>query len=208
MEENTPQPPAADRRQVILDASSQLFEQRGYYGTSLRMIARGANISPSLLQKYFPTKESVIAAFVERAIDELDAFVRFVRSEAELSEDPSELLRRIGSSYVRFLNSMSGFYLTWLMCPELVEPYRDSLPHFITAGHKILAEALSKHTGMPLEIAFLRVRIFFSSLFGNVIYYDRLGFPYTREEGAARRLEVIINSVLCDALEGESRALT
>ncbi|HTV91173.1 MAG TPA: helix-turn-helix domain-containing protein, partial [Verrucomicrobiae bacterium] len=64
---------AADRRQAILEASSQLFEERGYYGTSLRMIARVANISPSLLQKYFPTKESVIAAFVERAIDELDA---------------------------------------------------------------------------------------------------------------------------------------
>ncbi|HTV93062.1 MAG TPA: TetR/AcrR family transcriptional regulator, partial [Verrucomicrobiae bacterium] len=178
---------------------------RGYYGTSLRMIARVANISPSLLQKYFPTKESVIAAFVERAIDELDAFVRFVRSEATTTEDPPELLRRIGSSYVGFLNSMSGFYLTWLMCPELVEPYRDSLPHFITAGHKILAEVLSKRTGIPLEITFLRVRIFFGSLFGSVIYYDRLGFPCARAEGAPLRLEAIIDSVLCDAFE-EKRA--
>jgi len=208
MEEKSPGAPAADRRQVILAACSQLFEQRGYYGTSLRMIARAAKISPSLLQKYFPTKESIIAAFVEQAIDELDAFVRFVRAEAATVQDPSELLRRVGSSYVRFVNNMSGFYLTWLMCPELVEPYRDSLPHFITAGHKTLAEALAKHTGMPLEIAFLRVRIFFSSIFGNVIYYDRLGFPYTREEGATRRLEVIIESVLCEATEGESRALT
>ncbi len=172
------------------------------------MIARVANISPSLLQKYFPTKESIIATFVERAIDELDAFVRFVRSEAAAIEDAPELLRRIGSSYVGFLNNMTGFYLTWLMCPELIEPYRDSLPQFITAGHKILAGALSKQTGMPLEIAFVRVRIFFSSLFGNVIYYERLGFPCTREEGAAYRLEVIIESVLCEPLEGEARGLT
>jgi len=185
-----------DRRQAILEAASHLFEQRGYYGTSLRMIARAAKITPSLLQKYFPTKEAIIAAFVERAMDDLDAFMVAMRAQIVATNDSRLLLYSVGRLYIDFLNHMRGFYLTWIMCPELVEPYRETLPHFITAGHRSLADGLRKLTGISLEGAFLRVRILFGALFATVIYYDRLGFPGTRQEAEGQRLDRVVETVL------------
>ncbi|MGD0967157.1 MAG: TetR/AcrR family transcriptional regulator [Candidatus Aquilonibacter sp.] len=202
------EPLTLDRRRVILAGCSDLFERRGYYGTSLRMIARAAGITPSLLQKYYPTKEAIIAAFVERAMDELDAFVHLLRADAVSVGDPRMLLHDVGLAYAAFLNKMRGFYLTWLMCPELIEPYRDSLPHFITAGHNAIAQALTERAGLPPEIATLRVRILFGAVFASVMYYDRLGFPGTREEAVAERVDRIVNSVLCEPLAEEALAFT
>jgi hypothetical protein len=94
------------------------------------------------------------------------------------------------------------------MCPELIEPYRDSLPHFITAGHNAIAQALTERAGLPPEIATLRVRILFGAVFASVMYYDRLGFPGTREEAVAERVDRIVNSVLCEPLAEEALAFT
>ncbi|HTU71301.1 MAG TPA: TetR/AcrR family transcriptional regulator [Candidatus Baltobacteraceae bacterium] len=199
---------APSRRSVILAACSELFEHRGYYGTSLRMIARASGMTASLLQKYFPTKESIIAAFVEQAIDEIDAFVAILRADSATIDDPHELLRHVGEALVAMLDKKRGFFMTWMMCPELIEPYRDSLPHFLTAGHKTLAQALSKQTGLSFEVAFLRVRIFFGAIFTAVIFYDHLGFPGTREEAMSERLERVVESVLCEpSWKEESLAL-
>lgn len=165
-----------------MEAASSLFEQRGYYGTSMRMIASQAHISPSLLQKYFPTKEATLNAFVEKAMDHLDEFVTVIREHALTTPDAKRLLYTVGSHYLSFVDRMRGFYLTWIMCPELIEPYRETLPEFISVGHKLIADAVAQRTGIPPDVALQRVRIMFAAIFAYVMYYSRLDFPGTRKE--------------------------
>ncbi|HTV93551.1 MAG TPA: TetR/AcrR family transcriptional regulator [Verrucomicrobiae bacterium] len=181
-----------------MQAASTLFEHRGYYGTSLRVIAREAHITPSLLQKYFPCKEAIMSAFVEKAMDELDEFIVTIRRNAATEADAKTLMREVGLDYINFVDRMRGFYLTWIMCPELIEPYRETLPEFITIGHKLLAEALADRTGLDPERALMRVRIMFAAIFAFVMYYTRLNFPGTRREGRNERLRRLVDAATAD----------
>lgn len=48
-----------DTRRDILDAALELFAAKGFYGTSLRDIARAVGVRESALYNHFPSKESL-----------------------------------------------------------------------------------------------------------------------------------------------------
>lgn len=53
------------RRREILDAAQACFERRGFHATSMGEICTQAGMSPGGLYRYFPSKESIIAAMAE-----------------------------------------------------------------------------------------------------------------------------------------------
>jgi len=50
---------AEERKQKIIDAAKPLFANYGFNGTSVRDIARAADVSNALLYKHFPSKEAM-----------------------------------------------------------------------------------------------------------------------------------------------------
>lgn len=54
------------RREDIISAAVALYAEAGYYGSSLREIAKRAGITHAGLLYYFPTKEALLAAVLER----------------------------------------------------------------------------------------------------------------------------------------------
>jgi AcrR family transcriptional regulator len=48
-----------ERRLSILNAAKPLFSKNGFNGTSIRQIAKAANVSEALLYKHFPSKEAM-----------------------------------------------------------------------------------------------------------------------------------------------------
>jgi AcrR family transcriptional regulator len=48
-----------ERRLDILNAAKPLFAKNGFNGTSIRQIARAANVSEALLYKHFPSKKAM-----------------------------------------------------------------------------------------------------------------------------------------------------
>ncbi len=80
----------AQTRQALLDAALSLFAEKGYFGTSLRDIARHVGVRESALYNYFPSKESLfeavvladrqetaerLAPFLDRPVTDLRAFL-------------------------------------------------------------------------------------------------------------------------------------
>lgn len=78
------------RRDVILDVAASLFREHGFAGTGLRDIAAGAGMLLGSVHYRFPSKEALLVALMERAIDRVMASVR---AAAESVEDPLERLR-------------------------------------------------------------------------------------------------------------------
>jgi len=52
---------ARDTRAEILDAALNLFAVSGYFGTSMRQIARAVGVRESALYHHFPSKQSILA---------------------------------------------------------------------------------------------------------------------------------------------------
>lgn len=89
-------PPNVDGRQTrltILDAALTLFADKGYFGTSLRDIARVVGVRESALYNYFPGKEALFTALLtaaqEQRAEQLSTLI-----EASPSE-PRQVLERV-----------------------------------------------------------------------------------------------------------------
>jgi AcrR family transcriptional regulator len=52
--------------EAILEAAAQILVERGFDGASTNLIARRAGVSIGSLYQYFPNKESLVAALIER----------------------------------------------------------------------------------------------------------------------------------------------
>ncbi|MFA6009981.1 MAG: TetR/AcrR family transcriptional regulator [Desulfobacteraceae bacterium] len=63
---------AEERRQAIIDVAKPLFAEKGFNGTSVRLIAERAQVSEALLYKHFPSKKDMykeILTYSQRLTD-------------------------------------------------------------------------------------------------------------------------------------------
>jgi AcrR family transcriptional regulator len=63
-------------REAIVDAAMDLFEERGFEGTTVAEIAERADIAPRTYFAYFPSKEDVVFADFEETLGSLQARLR------------------------------------------------------------------------------------------------------------------------------------
>lgn len=60
---------------VILEAATQVFEERGYQETSTNQIAERAGVSIGSLYQYFPNKESILYMLLERHVESINRLI-------------------------------------------------------------------------------------------------------------------------------------
>ena len=92
---------AAESNERILDAAA-LFRQQGYAATTVRDIARAADMLPGSLHYRYPSKEEVLAALMESAIDRL---IAGIVGEIAGTADPVERVRLAIRAHLRLLLS-------------------------------------------------------------------------------------------------------
>lgn len=89
---------ADDRKRRIMDESKKLFARKGFHAVSVDEIARKVKVSPAILYRHFPSKESLYDAVLEeiscRREDYVDAII------AEKASFPA-MLRRITQLYTQ-----------------------------------------------------------------------------------------------------------
>ena len=78
---------AADTRDLILDAAEDLFSKHGFYGVTIREVAREAGVDTALVHYYFGAKRGLFdAVFLRRAEvwnnERVDAINRYAREVA------------------------------------------------------------------------------------------------------------------------------
>jgi len=78
---------AADRREVIARAATEVFAERGYEGASIDEIARRSGVSAPVVYDHFSSKQELHRQLLERTRDELLAMWR----EALAGDDPAEV---------------------------------------------------------------------------------------------------------------------
>jgi AcrR family transcriptional regulator len=86
----------------VLQAAARQFREQGYAATTLRDIARAAGMLPGSLHYRYASKEDILSALMERAIDRL---IEGVLGAAAAATDPLERLRLAIVEHVRILLS-------------------------------------------------------------------------------------------------------
>jgi AcrR family transcriptional regulator len=144
MTETRQRMPAAERREMVLEAAVAEFAAHGLAGTSTEDVARQAGISQPYLFRLFPTKKALFLALVDRCFRRVED--TFVAAAADHTGD--QALDAMADAYERLLDDRTMLLLqmqAYAACddPEIREVTR--------AGYKKLWELTERLTGLPFQ---------------------------------------------------------
>jgi AcrR family transcriptional regulator len=131
---------------MILTAAQKLFAHYGFNKTTVDEIASGAHVAKSTLYHYFPGKEDIFRAVIEREGQSLAGCIRDAVRAVDL---PQEKLRAYVVTRMRRLRELANFY------SALKDEYLDHYPFIervrerdfedeMTMFGEILSEGLEK----------------------------------------------------------------
>lgn len=83
----SPRDSAPDVRERILDTASRLFYERGVRAVGVDLVVLEAAVAKTSLYRYFPTKDDLIVAFLER--EDLDFWATWDGVAAQFPNDPA-----------------------------------------------------------------------------------------------------------------------
>jgi len=144
MTETKQRMPAAERRELVLEAAVAEFAAHGMAGTSTEDVARQAGISQPYLFRLFPTKKALFLALVERCFQR--ARDTFTAAAGDLTGD--EALTAMGDAYERLLNDRTLLLLQMQAYAACDDPEVRAATR---AGFKQLWELTERLTGLPFE---------------------------------------------------------
>ncbi|WP_165314277.1 TetR/AcrR family transcriptional regulator [Agromyces protaetiae] len=109
--------PAAERRELILDAATQVFGELGYAGATTDRVARAAGISQPYVVRMFGTKEQLFIEVLERSTAQILATfdAEIAAYDAASPDDRTgygqSLQARLGGAYTRLVQTHRGILL-------------------------------------------------------------------------------------------------
>jgi AcrR family transcriptional regulator len=136
--------PAAERRELVLDAAFGEFAAHGLAGTSTEDVARQAGISQPYLFRLFPTKKTLFLALVERCFRRV--YDTFTAAAGNLTGD--EALMSMADAYERLLEDRTMLLLQMQAYAACDDPEVRDLTR---AGYKRLWEQVERLTGLPFQ---------------------------------------------------------
>jgi AcrR family transcriptional regulator len=136
--------PAAERRELVLEAAVAEFAAHGLAGTSTEEVARRAAISQPYLFRLFPTKKALFLALVDRCFRRVED--TFTAAAGESTGD--EALAAMAEAYERLLDDRTLLLLQMQAYAACDDP---EIRAATRAGYKHLWELVERITGLPFE---------------------------------------------------------
>jgi AcrR family transcriptional regulator len=136
--------PAAERREMVLEASVAEFAAHGLAGTSTEDVARRAGISQPYLFRLFPTKKALFLALVERCFRRIED--AFTAAAGDLTGD--EAMTAMADEYERLLDDRTLLLLQMQIYAACGDP---EIREVARTGYKHLWEMVERITGLPFQ---------------------------------------------------------
>ena len=144
MTETKQRMPAAERRELVLNAAVAEFAVHGLAGTSTEDVARQAGISQPYLFRLFPTKKALFVELVERCFRRVrDTFIA-----AAGDRTGEEALMAMADSYELLLEDRTLLLLQMQVYAACGDP---EIRTATRAGFKKLWELVERLTGLPFQ---------------------------------------------------------
>src|SRR5690242_19406678 len=136
--------PAAERREMVLEAAVAEFALHGLAGTSTENVARRAGISQPYLFRLFPTKKALFLALVARCYQRIEE--AFVAAAGDKTGD--EALDAMGDAYERLLDDRTLLLLQMHSYAACEDP---DIQDATRAGFKRLWALVERLSGLPFD---------------------------------------------------------
>ena len=108
----------AEKKFVIEDAARELFIVQGFHATSMRDIAKTAEVSLGNLYNYYETKEAIFESIINRYLKVIDQKLKNIFEEIDEPLEPTDL-KKPGEMVGEMVNNHHDFWL--LMYIDVLE---------------------------------------------------------------------------------------
>ncbi|WP_063786056.1 TetR/AcrR family transcriptional regulator [Streptomyces sp. MMG1533] len=175
-------------RTAIRDATYALIEEQGYDATTIEQIAERAEVSPSTVFRYFPTKEDIVLT------DEYDPIL-LEELRARPADEPWPVSLRYVMHKAIGLGANEEPEVTRLRSRLMVEvpAVRSRMMESMSVTGRMLASAVAARTGRAEDS--LEVRVYTMSLIGGLaeisLYWAENDFRDDLRDLLDRALDVI-----------------
>jgi len=102
----------SEKKWEIVKAAAALFIKRGTVNTGVREIAEAGGITVGTLYHYFKSKDDIISAFLDFAVQGTNDFVHET-TKVLVKMQPEEALRRAIRLYIDYVNEAQNIVLFW-----------------------------------------------------------------------------------------------
>ncbi|QJW99455.1 TetR/AcrR family transcriptional regulator [Frigoriglobus tundricola] len=196
----------ARRREELLSAAAKVFARSGYPGTEVQEIAAACGLAKGTVYLYFPSKEELFLATVDRAMIRL---CHHVRETCAGIDDPLDRLAAAVRSYFAFFQSNPE--IAELLIIERAE-YRDrKTPTYLEHKRENTKDWQEVYAGLIRDGRFRAVpverisRVVSDLLYGTMFTNHFSGGQRTPNEQARDVLDILFEGLLTPA-ERETRA--
>lgn len=179
-------------RTAIRDATYALIREQGYDATTVEQIAERAEVSPSTVFRYFPTKEDIVLT------DEYDPLLLEEIRKRPADEPWIDTLRYVMRKAVGA--GLEGDSADLRLRSHLmvqVPAVRSRMLESMSVTGKLLTQAIAERTGRDPES--LEVRVYTMSLIGGLaeitLYWAEHDFRDDLHDLLERALDVLANGL-------------
>jgi AcrR family transcriptional regulator len=158
------------RRQSIIEAAADLILQTGHAGCSLEQIAEHAGISKALIYRYFPRREALLEAILEREFEAL--------SGSGLDSVPDkvpveEVIRATFERALRYYHDRGPILRLLASDPAVAELARAGNRASRSSATSYFVERLRKHYRLPKDVATIAVTMAVNAPIHSMTYLKR-----------------------------------
>lgn len=191
----------ARRKAEILDAAAAVFAEHGFAAADVQVIADRLGVGKGTVYRYFPTKQDLFLAAVDRGLQELSDQIDAILTDASL--DPLDQVRAVVAAYLAFFHRR----------PQMAELFVQERAAFRDRHTPLyFAEKYGKcDRDIPFVEALIAAGRFRAVppervltvvgdlLYGTVLTNHLSGRPAAPAEQADAILDIVLHGVLSDA---------
>ena len=144
------------RAAQILDAAARLLLEEGFTEVSMERLGREAGISKALVYNYFPNRNDLLRALLEREIGVLRASQTMAVKVAESFED---LVRRTTRLYIETMHSRGALLRKLWAEPAVARLMADDDLQRRDEAMRYLARRVAREYALPQEVALSAVNM-------------------------------------------------
>jgi TetR/AcrR family transcriptional regulator, cholesterol catabolism regulator len=132
-------------RARILEVAAQLIQQKGYHAASMQDIARAVNLQKASLYYHFATKQEILLALLDQA---LDLLIERISAVARMDVPADEKMKRSMRAYLECLEENSALAAVLLLehrslAPELHDRHIPRRDRFENIWRDMIREGLA-----------------------------------------------------------------
>lgn len=189
------EPGGVETRERILDAAQSLFAAHGFSATTVKAIAKRAEVPGGLIFYYFPTKKALLEqVFRERGV--LAGLSTVVETQV-VSADPRAALLLLGERYLTLLKEHEEVAAIQLRefrsHPEIAAQFRTLREEHVHLISAYIRRVLRAHGINPAQSLEARARMFLYSIL-EITVIDTLTEPLNF-------VEEMVDILLCNLCE-------